>query len=99
MTTAAMPIAWQTTEPPRDGRTIIVWTSSTKGFADMTCAVHWYEAEQCWMWDSSEAPFKGVIHGWLDWPEPHGTTRPDGTAAIIAPPPLAAPEQTGENNG
>jgi hypothetical protein len=78
--------AWQPPETaPKDGRDIIVWTSSSKGFQDMTVAINWYagfDDEGAWVWAGSGDRFLGPIHGWMEWPDPHAGERPDGTKAV-----------------
>ena len=66
---------WNTTPPPKDGRDIIVWTSSNEGFPDITATI-WCSAKIGWLWESTGEEFMGPIHGWIDYPKPHGP-RPD----------------------
>lgn len=67
---------------PKDGREVIVWTSSKKGFQDATTTINWYEAENQWLWCNTDYIFSGPIHGWMDYPQPHARHRPDGSVAI-----------------
>jgi len=72
---------WNTTEPPKDGREIIVWTSSKRGFKDITCTINY--CDDRWIWSCNDDLFKGPIHGWMDYPQPMGDTRPDGTVSNV----------------
>lgn len=62
---------------PKDGIEIIVWTSTPKGFQDMTCTVYWDEHDNIWRWYDTHEAFNGTIHGWVPYPQPVGP-RPDG---------------------
>ncbi len=57
---------------PKDGRTIIAWLSSNKGFEDMTALIYYYKKMEVWNWADNDGVIKRqeLIHGWQHWPEP-----------------------------
>ncbi len=74
---------WNTTEPPRNSSEIIVWTSSRKGFPDITASIYWSQIDGCWRWVETDDKFRGPIHGWILYPQPAGGVRPDGTKSCL----------------
>lgn len=62
---------------PRDGREIIAWLSSDKGFQDATANILYVEEWGGWCWASSTDPIKrpDLIHGWKEYPEPPTATK------------------------